>query len=173
MRQQAVGAFILDLGIATPAYKSVSCHRAAVDCNTSTTAPAVSELDVDRLSAYMQLLGVPAQRKYTSGYTDGTVTPPEHAITASTTATIEQGSRLFAQAACNACHIAQLRTGKNHQLAELRDQLIRPYTDLLLHDMGPDLLDTMTEGQATTRMWRTQPLWAWVRSTMFKKARAR
>jgi CxxC motif-containing protein (DUF1111 family) len=102
---------------------------------------------------------VPAQRKYPSGYTDGTIAPPEHQITMATTATIEKGAKLFAQAACTACHVAELKTGKNHSFAELRSQVIRPYTDLLLHDMGPELADTMTEGQAAPGMWRTQPLW--------------
>lgn len=159
VRQQAAGAFILDMGITTPAYRSAGCQRGAADCKTSVATPAVSELELDRLSSYMQLLGVPAQRKYASGYTDGTITPPEHAITPATAATIEQGSRLFAQAACTACHVAQLKTGRNHPFAELRNQVIRPYTDLLLHDMGPELADTMTEGQAAPSMWRTQPLW--------------
>jgi CxxC motif-containing protein (DUF1111 family) len=121
--------------------------------------PSVSEQELQQLSSYMKLLGVPAQRKYASGYTDGTVTPPEHQITPANTATIEQGARLFAQAACTACHVAVLKTRKNHPLAELRNQIIRPYTDLLLHDMGAKLADAMTEGQATPDLWRTPPLW--------------
>ena len=34
-----------------------------------------------------------------------------------------------------------------------------PYTDLLLHDMGPELDDGYTEGRASTSEWRTAPLW--------------
>jgi CxxC motif-containing protein (DUF1111 family) len=159
VRHQAASALILDLGITTPAYKSVSCQSGAADCKTSTAAPGVSEVELDRLASYMKLLGVPAQRKYPSGYTDGAVTPPEHNITETSQATIELGAQLFAQAACTACHVAALKTGKHHPLAELRNQVIRPYTDLLLHDMGPELADTMTEGQASAGLWRTQPLW--------------
>jgi CxxC motif-containing protein (DUF1111 family) len=159
VRQQAASAFVQDIGITTPAYRSVSCQRGAADCKAGMATPAVSEIELERLSSYMKLLGVPAQRKYPSGYTDGTVTPPEHQITQATTATIEQGARLFAQAACTACHVAQLKTGNNHPFAELRNQVIRPYSDLLLHDMGPELADTMIEGHATSGMWRTQPLW--------------
>jgi CxxC motif-containing protein (DUF1111 family) len=36
---------------------------------------------------------------------------------------------------------------------------IRPYTDLLLHDMGEDLADGRPEYQANGREWRTPPLW--------------
>ena len=60
---------------------------------------------------------------------------------------------------CTACHAAQLKTGGGHLFAELRNQTIRPYTDLLLHDMGPGLADNFAEGQARGALWRTAPLW--------------
>jgi len=156
VRQQAAGAFLQDMGVTTPAFKTVSCQRTATDCKASTATPSVSDLELDRLSSYLQLLGVPAQRKYASGYTDGTVTPPEHIFDKDA---IARGATLFAQAACTACHVAELKTGNNHPFAELRNQVIHPYTDVLLHDMGPELADTMTEGQASPSMWRTSPLW--------------
>jgi CxxC motif-containing protein (DUF1111 family) len=37
--------------------------------------------------------------------------------------------------------------------------VIRPYSDLLLHDMGDGLADNRTEFQASGRQWRTPPLW--------------
>ncbi len=52
-----------------------------------------------------------------------------------------------------------MKTGKGTELAEARNQTIRPYTDMLLHDMGPDLADGLIEGQATGSMWRTSALW--------------
>ena len=60
---------------------------------------------------------------------------------------------------CAACHTAEMKTGSGHLFAELRNQTIRPYTDLLLHDMGPGLADKFVEGQAKGSMWRTAPLW--------------
>ena len=159
VRQQAAGAFLQDMGVTTPAFKTVSCQRTAVDCKASTATPSLSDLELDRVSSYLQLLGVPAQRKYASGYTDGTITPPEHNITDTMRTAIARGSLLFAQAGCTGCHTAELKTGANHPFQELRNQTIHPYTDVLLHDMGPELADTMTEGQASPSMWRTQPLW--------------
>jgi CxxC motif-containing protein (DUF1111 family) len=160
VRQQASGAFMLDMGVTTPAYKTVACQQLGSEstaCRNSTATPSVSNFEIDRITSYMQLLGVPAQRKYrTPGYTDGVVRPPEHDINE---AQVARGSQLFAQSACTACHVAEIRTGGKHPFYELRNQVIRPYTDLLLHDMGPELADTMTEGQASPRMWRTQPLW--------------
>jgi len=52
-----------------------------------------------------------------------------------------------------------MKTGNVSELAEVRNQTIKPYTDLLLHDMGADLADTLIEGQATGSMWRTSALW--------------
>jgi CxxC motif-containing protein (DUF1111 family) len=36
---------------------------------------------------------------------------------------------------------------------------VAAYTDLLLHDMGPDLNDGIKEGAAEAGEWRTAPLW--------------
>ena len=52
-----------------------------------------------------------------------------------------------------------MKTGPSHLFAELRNQTIRPYSDLLLHDMGAGLADNYAEGQARGSMWRTAPLW--------------
>jgi CxxC motif-containing protein (DUF1111 family) len=52
-----------------------------------------------------------------------------------------------------------MKTGNGTEFAEVRHQTIRPYTDLLLHDMGPDLADQLVEGQASGSLWRTSPLW--------------
>lgn len=162
VRQQAASAFLLDMGVTTPAFRSTSCQRGAADCKTSTATPAVSSFELGQLSSYLELLGVPAQRSLSSGYgNDGNgvpiVVPPEHSNIDA--AAIQRGSQLFAQAACTACHVATLTTGSNHPFQELRNQVIHPYTDVLLHDMGPGLADSMIERQATSSMWRTSPLW--------------
>ena len=70
------------------------------------------------------------------------------------------GETLFASAGCAACHLPELVTGDRHPYAELRGQTIRPYTDLLLHDLGPGLADSMAEGDAEAGEWRTAPLWS-------------
>ena len=51
------------------------------------------------------------------------------------------------------------RTGTAHPYAELRNQMIHPYTDMLLHDMGEGLADTLGEGEVQSQEWRTAPLW--------------
>ena len=70
-----------------------------------------------------------------------------------------QGEALFDSAGCTACHSDTFQTSPNHPHAELRDQTIHPYTDLLLHDMGPGLASSLTDGNASGAEWRTAPLW--------------
>jgi CxxC motif-containing protein (DUF1111 family) len=69
------------------------------------------------------------------------------------------GKALFHQAGCAACHVPSQRIGEGSPDAHLRHQLIWPYTDLLLHDMGEGLADGRPEGLAGGRQWRTAPLW--------------
>ena len=68
------------------------------------------------------------------------------------------GKQIFTAVGCGGCHTQQLTTGKS-RIAALSQKTFFPYTDLLLHDMGPGLDDGYTEGSATTAEWRTPPLW--------------
>lgn len=68
------------------------------------------------------------------------------------------GGQLFAGVGCVGCHVATLRTGQS-DIAALSRVEFHPYTDLLLHDMGPELDDGYTEGDALPAEWRTAPLW--------------
>ena len=52
-----------------------------------------------------------------------------------------------------------MRTQTNVAFKELSNQLIHPYTDLLLHNMGEDLADSREEFEADGYEWRTQALW--------------
>lgn len=52
-----------------------------------------------------------------------------------------------------------VKTAKRPELPALSEQLIHPYTDMLLHDMGEGLADNRPEYLANGREWRTAPLW--------------
>ena len=97
-----------------------------------------------RLAAYVRLLAVPARRG---------LDRPE----------VQRGEILFRQIGCTGCHLPELRTDPAASLPELAGQTIRPYTDLLLHDLGPDLADLrrdgLPDGSPSSRAWRTAPLW--------------
>lgn len=98
----------------------------------------LSNDDLERLTTYMRLIGVVPQRRGQA---------PE----------VVRGAAVFGEAGCSNCHFRSTRTGKTHPFEELRDQPIRPFTDLLLHDLGPDLADD--SGRADAAEWRTAPLW--------------
>ncbi|MFT7248712.1 MAG: CxxC motif-containing protein (DUF1111 family) [Arcticibacterium sp.] len=69
------------------------------------------------------------------------------------------GKYYFNEMRCNSCHIPKIVTGTHERFPFLSDQVIRPYTDLLLHDMGDGLADNRPDFMATGNEWRTQPLW--------------
>ena len=145
--QQAAAAFRGDIGISTPLFPlpygdCTETQPACRDAPHGGDANGVEAGDTlfDVLMFYVRNLAVPARRK------------PEHPL-------VLQGKRLFYEAGCTGCHTPKFVTRRASIGAEQSFQLIWPYTDLLLHDMGPGLADNRPEGEATGREWRTPPLW--------------
>ena len=68
------------------------------------------------------------------------------------------GKQIFSDIQCASCHTPTLNTGFS-PISALSNKEFHPYTDLLLHDMGPGLDDGYTEGYALTSEWRTPALW--------------
>ncbi len=146
--QSAVAA-ATDIGLSTPLVP-----LAAGDCTATQTscinAPngnserqggfEVSKELLDLVTFYSQNLAVPARR----GAADETVL---------------KGKVLFHNAGCAACHRPSFTTGVVEGQPHLSKQLIWPYSDILLHDMGEGLADGRPEGVADGREWRTAPLW--------------
>lgn len=71
---------------------------------------------------------------------------------------VQSGEDIFRDIDCADCHKPTLRTGPS-PIEVLDNTEFHPYTDLLLHDMGPALNDGYTEGNALASEWRTPPLW--------------
>src|SRR3990167_6193424 len=69
------------------------------------------------------------------------------------------GKNLFYQAGCQGCHKPSFTTAANAAEPELANQVIRPYSDLLLHDMGEGLADNRSEFKATGRCRGESPGW--------------
>ena len=74
-------------------------------------------------------------------------------------ASVLEGKRLFYAAGCSGCHRPKFVTARDAEQPEHAFQLIWPYSDFLLHDMGEGLADRRPEGSASGREWRTAPLW--------------
>ena len=70
----------------------------------------------------------------------------------------EGGAEVFAQVGCADCHVPSLRTRADYPIPALADIDAPLYTDVLLHDMGEELADGMTDGEALSTEWRTAPL---------------
>lgn len=71
---------------------------------------------------------------------------------------IERGNDLFESARCASCHTGGYTTRRG-PIQGLSNQLIQPYTDLLLHDLGIELGDQTVTGELVPTEWRTPPLW--------------
>ncbi|WP_377156303.1 di-heme oxidoredictase family protein [Roseateles sp. UC29_93] len=156
IRHQVANALLNDMSVTSPVYPNRSCATDPQGCRTAPAQKGIQEADLTALTQYMQLLAVPAQRSIPSGFPKGVAPTEEHRVDA---VQVANGRKVFDALRCAACHTAEMKTGKNHPFAELRDQTIRPFTDLLLHDMGPALADNLPEGQAQGAMWRTTALW--------------
>jgi len=70
-----------------------------------------------------------------------------------------KGKALFYTIGCVSCHQPKFMTGEAPDNPHLSHQLIYPYTDMLLHDMGEGLADNRPDGEASGTEWRTAPLW--------------
>ncbi|MCK7597744.1 discoidin domain-containing protein [Microbulbifer sp. CAU 1566] len=156
LRHQVAEALVQDMGITSPVYPLRDCQKSDDNCHVAGVSTHVSETELTRLHQYLALLGVPAQRSLRSGYPAGIRVSPEHDMNPQE---ITLGEQKFGDAGCTGCHKASFTTSDRHPLAELRNQQIKPYTDLLLHDMGPDLADSLAQGEAAGNLWRTAPLW--------------
>ncbi|HEY0821226.1 MAG TPA: di-heme oxidoredictase family protein, partial [Rhizobacter sp.] len=156
LRHQSAAAALLDMSVTSPVYPNRDCLAGPARCTTARVEPGLSEEALTLITRYLRLLAVPAQRSMVSGFPRG-VAPLSYLDVNPTQ--VANGARLFGEMRCTACHTATLTTGEGSEMAEVRNQTIRPYTDLLLHDMGPDLADNLVEGQATGNLWRTPALW--------------
>lgn len=146
---QSAGALAGDIGVSSPLAPRPwgDCTPAQEDCRA---APHGYGADADGLEAdarlmdlivfYSRNLAVPARRD---------LDRPE----------VLRGKELFYEIGCTGCHTPKHATRRDWPVRPLAGQLIWPYTDLLLHDLGEGLADGRPEGRASGREWRTPPLW--------------
>jgi CxxC motif-containing protein (DUF1111 family) len=156
LRHQAATALLEDMSVTTTVYPSRQCLAGPAACKSAKADKGLADADLLSISRYLALVAVPAQRSLKSGFPKG-VSPLAYLDV--DPAKVAAGAAVFQTLRCASCHTAQMTTGANHEFQELRGQAIRPYTDLLLHDMGAGLADGYAEGLAAGNLWRTSPLW--------------
>ena len=143
LEQQIAKAYAEDLGLTSPLFPQVHLHVEAGGLprgDEARAAPALSAEMLEKTTLYIRLLAVPARRDWTAP-------------------AVRRGQAVFQQTGCATCHHPEFRTGEVADIPELSGQVIRPYTDLLLHDMGKELADGRPDAEATGSEWRTPPLW--------------
>ncbi len=116
VEQQNAGAFQGDIGITSPIFPAENCLRGQRACEAAPAGgrPEVDEHKLARVTLYTRTLAVPARRQVEA---------------------TADGERTFEEIGCSSCHLPELRTGSS-DVPALAHEDIRPYTDLLLHDMG-------------------------------------
>ena len=141
VEQQIAGAFHGDIGITTSLHVEQNCPGPQQDCATAKNggSPEVDDDVLGSVTFYNRTLAVPAMRD-------------------SDTEPVQDGAAAFEDLGCAACHTTTFTTG-DADIPTLADQEIHPYTDLLLHDMGPGLADGRPDFDASGSEWRTPPLW--------------
>jgi CxxC motif-containing protein (DUF1111 family) len=132
LHQQTSQAYNEDIGISS-SYEAMDTY-AGVEVD-----PEISDQTIHDVVFYLKTLKAPVPRRTDDGE-------------------VIDGKNLFTEIGCAKCHRPEMKTA-NSPIAALSNKIFYPYTDLLLHDMGPALDDGYTEGSAETYEWRTPPLW--------------
>lgn len=149
IRDQSSSAFVGDIGISTPddPFDHGDCRKAQSDCLAMPTGvqPRLGPVEapdpvLPLVTFYSENLAVPARRDIGD-------------------AGVLKGKQLFYQAGCASCHMPKFVTSRDAGNKAHAFQLIWPYSDFLLHDMGEGLADGQQVGVANGQEWRTQPLW--------------
>jgi CxxC motif-containing protein (DUF1111 family) len=129
---QTAGAYNQDMGI-TSIYETMDVYTMEeIDPEIATTV-------LNDVVFYLKTLKAPLRRN------EGNVD-------------VKAGENIFVQLNCNGCHTPSLQTGESN-IPQLANKEFYPYTNMLLHDMGPGLDDGYTEGYALTSEWKTPALW--------------
>ena len=137
--QQTAGAYNEDMGITSFVFPNESSHSQS-QYDGLGDEYEISDSLLHAVEFYIRTLAVPARRNADN-------------------ATVLHGKKLFADAKCATCHTPRMRTKVDVAFPEISNQIIFPYTDLLVHDMGVDLADNRPDFDANGHEWRTSPLW--------------
>ncbi len=139
---QTAAAFNGEIGMTSSLQPVNNCTPIQTSCLAAPNGgePELSEEIFARIVKYERMLGVPARRDLEN---------PQ----------VRRGAQMFLDAGCDGCHTPTLHTAKVPSMPWLSEQAFHPFTDLLLHDMGPGLADGREDFLASGFEWRTPPLW--------------
>lgn len=139
LTDQVASALANEMGVTSPVRPVDEAMRAA-RAGAHSAATDIGAAELSAIAAFPRYTAVPIRMDLSS-------------------AAVRAGALQFLALGCESCHRATLVTGVVPGIPALSNQVIHPFTDLLLHDMGDGLADGRTDGAATGREWRTAPLW--------------
>ncbi len=132
VESQVANAFSREMGLTTPLVSHIDCGRDDSACQAAPTGgtPEVEPELFEAVVFFQKLHAVPIVKRVQES---------------------DPGAGLFRQVGCAQCHRPTLPTGDG--------AVIHPYTDLLVHDLGPGLADRDSADNVVHSEWRTAPLW--------------
>jgi len=147
--QQNQNAFQFDIGLSTPLYPNAysDCTEAQSLCRG---APNGNDPEFDNLEAHDQITDLVL-------YYARNIAPPMRPNASDPD--VMAGREIFNSIGCASCHTPSYQLPERADMPEQSGQVIWPYSDLLLHDMGDGLADHRPEAEASGTEWRTPPLW--------------
>ena len=143
-------AYNVEMGITNELFQTErdetsACQFATIP-NDAVNTEALTPLDalqaIEKFAIFQRFLAPPTPSTFSPGGSDS----------------IARGRSAFMDIGCALCHTPSLRTG-NSTVAALRFRSANLFSDLLVHDMGPELADGVSQGQANGREFRTALLW--------------
>lgn len=141
IKTQVAKAFNEDIGVTSSLFPLKNAWGQTQMSKISNTSKLdVADSVIHAVAFYMKSLTVPARRNIAD-------------------LDVIQGKKIFQQIGCNKCHVQYHNTKVDVTFPQLSNLIIQPFTDMLLHNMGPDLADNLSEYLANGNEWRTPPLW--------------
>jgi CxxC motif-containing protein (DUF1111 family) len=140
--QQTAAAFHDEIGVTSRLFPIDECWPVQEECYRVETVSGIEAKDeqIGAIADYLAMLAPPPQRDADDFE-------------------VKRGEEIFRRAQCAVCHLPEIGISPDTRHIEMTEEYIRPYTDLLLHDMGEGLADGRREFLAGGRDWRTAPLW--------------
>jgi CxxC motif-containing protein (DUF1111 family) len=130
------------MGLTSSLFPEAPCTESQTVCREAPSGgdPEVDDPMLERVTFDAMTLAPPARREVAES-------------------DVLRGRELFARFGCASCHVPSVTTGELEGFPELSNQRIWPHTDLLLHDLGPELAEDHAVHRASGSEWRTPPLW--------------
>lgn len=141
LKQQVAAALNGDMGLTSSLFPAENCTKSQSICAEQASGsndgvlPEVEDKLLGRMTFYTAHLAVPTARLSDQA---------------------QRGWGSFVDIGCVKCHAVGFKTAGDGLLA---NKEVWPFSDLLLHDMGPDLADGRSIYNASASEWRTPPLW--------------